>query len=155
MQTYSEKWTQLKQLKQINMYELLKSICEVNEFPFVYARRDYANLYDEVEKPNVPYIFLDPIVREDRSNDMGVTESVIYSGHFMLVMSSDIDEQSYNYRYQTYIKPLIAEAIGKIKDGIRCGAGVTFNQWRTTEVINLFDYNFDGLIVGYNISIND
>lgn len=137
------------------MYELLKSICEANEYPFIYARKDYANLYDEVEKPNIPYIFLDPVVRDYTANDMGVTESIIHSGHFIIVMSSDIDEVSYDYRYQTYIKPLIDEAIGIIKNGIRCGAGVSFNQWRTTEVINLFDYNFDGLIVNYNISIDD
>lgn len=137
------------------MYELLKNICEANEYPFIYARRDYANLYDEIEKPNVPHIFLDPIIREERSNDMGVTESIIYSGHFMLVVSSDIDETSYDYRYQTYIKPLLSGAMGAIKDGIRCGENVAFNQWRTTEIINLFDYNLDGLIVNYNISIDD
>jgi len=137
------------------MYNILKTICTTKSFPFVYARRDFQNLYDEVEQKNVPHLFLDPVIIEDVVNDMNVIEGKIYSGEFMLLVSSDIDEESYDERYQNHIKPLVDSEVEAIKEEIRCGQGVKFNLWRTIEVINVFDYNFDGLIVSYNITIEE
>jgi hypothetical protein len=137
------------------MYDILKTICTAESFPFVYARRDFQNLYNEVEQKNVPHLFLDPVIIEDVVNDMNVIEGKIYSGDFMVLVSSDIDEESYDARYQNHIKPLIDSAVATIKETIRCGQEVTFNLWRTIEVINAFDYNFDGLIVSYNITIEE
>lgn len=136
------------------MYEILKAICTAENWPFVYARKDFQNLFDEVEKPNVPHLFLDPVIIEDNENDMSVVESRVYSGDFMLLVSSDLDED-YEDRYQKHIKPLLDSAEVKIKETIRCGHKVTFTLWRKVEVINAFDYNFDGLIVSYNLTIEE
>lgn len=136
------------------MYEILQAICTAEAWPFVYARKDFQNLFDEIEKKQVPHLFLDPVIIEDVENDMNVVEAKVFSGDFMILVSSDIDEE-YNARYQNHIKPLIDSAIVKIKDSIRCGHKVTFNTWRTVEVINAFDYNFDGLIVSYNVTIEE
>lgn len=137
------------------MYDILKTICTAKSFPFVYARRDFQNLYDEAEQKNVPHVFLDPVITEDVVNDMNVVEGKIYSGDFMVLMSSDIDEEDYDARYQKYIKPIIETHVKNIKETIRCGQEVTFNLWRKVEVINAFDYNFDGLIISYNITIEE
>lgn len=135
------------------MYDILEQFCNDNNFPFVYARRDFANLYDEIEQKLIPHFFLDPVVIESSENDMGVTENETHSGSFMILVSSDIDELSYNDRYQKYIKPLIATSTDSLKDFLRCNFNLTINQWRTVEVINVFDYNFDGIIVNYNVTI--
>lgn len=135
------------------MYEILKAICLAEDWSFTYARTDFQNLFDEVEKVGVPHIFLDPVVIEDVENDMNVIEEKVYSGSFMILASSDLDKD-YEDRFQEYIKPLIDTAIVKVKESIRCGGEVvTFNLWRSVEVVNVFDYNFDGLIVSYNITI--
>ena len=137
------------------MYDILKSICATEDWVFTYARKDFQNLFNEIERVNIPHIFLDPVVIEDVVNDMGATEAKIYSGDFMIMVSSDIDCESYDQRFQDHIKPLIETSIESLKDSIRCGQNVSFNLWRTIEVINAFDYNFDGLIVSYNITIEE
>ena len=136
------------------MYEILKAIATEKGFPFMYARKDFQNLFDEVEVKNKTHIFLDAVEQEEVSNDNNITEAIIYSGRFMLVYSSDIDEQDYDTRYQNYIKPILDGDLKTIKEMIRCGYEVTFNQWKTIEVINALDYNFDGIIVNFNIKID-
>ena len=69
----------------------------------------------------------------------------------MLVLSSDLDEKTYDDRYQQYIKGLISDKNKVIKDSFKCRSEISINQWRTVEVINALDYNFDGLIVSYTI----
>lgn len=140
------------------MYDILKNIAEVqvlgaDQFGFVYARKDFANLYNEVEG-TVPIIFLDPVVIDTNFGDFNTVESVTYSGTFMLVVNSDIDETDYDYRYQNYIKPLLDGALTTIKGALVCTYPVTFNTWRTQEIINILDYTLDGVIVTYNITVD-
>jgi len=139
------------------MYEILKAIAAVqtgdpaaDQFGFMYARRDFQNLYNELE-PNKPVIVLDPVVIDSNFSEMGVVESVVYSGSFMILMSSDIDETDYDYRYQNYIKPLLTGALLTIKASLICDYPSTIEVWRTTEVINVLDYNFDGILINYRI----
>lgn len=135
------------------MYEFLKAIAAANGWEFDYGRADFHNLYEGVEKI-IPYVFLDPVKIKDNDNDSGVTESKTYSGSFMVVYSSKIDEISYDDRYQKYIKPVLDGAMDTIKTSLRCEYFATFKNWNTTEVINIFDYNFDGIICNYEIDVN-
>lgn len=140
------------------MYEILKQIAAVqvdgaDQFGFMYARRDFANLYNELE-PNKPVIFLDPVVIDSNFSEMGIVESVTYSGSFMILMSSDVDEVDYDTRYQAYIKPLLTGALLTIKAALICDYPSTIEAWRTTEIINVLDYTFDGIIVNYRINRN-
>lgn len=137
------------------MYEIIKAIAAANNWPFTYARKDFQNLFDGTEQLNVSHIFLDPVETEYKPNDTNIDESKVYSGHFMILYSSGIDEQDYDTRYQNYIKPIITGDLETLKDSIRCDYDVEFNLWKTTEIINALDYNFDGLIVTYNITITE
>ena len=134
------------------MYDILKTIATTNSYPFCYARKDYANLFDEVELPNIAHIFLDPIVIDSTFDDQNSEESKTYSGSFMILASSDIDEQDYDTRYQTYMKPLLNGASEIIKTAIQCEGSVNITLWRETEIINIFDYNLDGIVVTYVIT---
>lgn len=138
------------------MYEILKAFALANDWGFFYGRHDFQNLedLDETEAAKIQ-LFLDPVEIEENENDTNVTESAIHSGRFMLLMSSDIDEQSYDDRYQDYIKPLIETQLKILKESIACGYEVTFNLWKTIEVINILDFNFDGIIVTFNITIDE
>ena len=137
------------------MYEILKAIAAANNWGFFYARRDFANLEDLSEAEAAkPQLFLDPVKIKENENDTNVIESLTYTGTFVLVASSSLDELSYDYRYQTYIKPLIDNQLQTIKDTIRCGYDVKFNHWEYDEIINLFDYGFDGVLLHYRITVS-
>lgn len=137
------------------MKEILEAIALANNFPFEYSRHDYRNLFDEIEQENISHIFLDPVKITDNDNDEGVTESKTYEGFFLVVFSSSIDEGDYEARFDKYIKPIVTGDLKTIKHEIRCGNKTTFNIWRYTEVINMLDYNFDGLMVDYNVTIEE
>lgn len=137
------------------MYEILKALAAANGFKFEYGRHDFQNLHEAAEQKNVSHIFLDPVEIRDIENDSSVIEQKVYSGSFMILHSSDIDKKSYNDRYQDYIKPIVTEDLQTIKDAIRCGYEVTFDLWKTIEVINVFDFNFDGVICTYQLTIDE
>ncbi|OCK42537.1 hypothetical protein BA195_10195 [Tenacibaculum soleae] len=133
------------------MYEILKYIADYNNWIFEYARKDFHNLYNEAEQKNTPHLFVDPIQITEGFDEYNNVISTNYSGSFMLLLSSNIDEEDYNYRYQSYIKPIIEDSLKLIKEGIKCDGENLINNWRIIEVINAFDYNFDGVIITYSI----
>lgn len=136
------------------MYDFLKEFSELSEWNFEYGRADFNNLFEASEVQNKIHIFLDPVTTEKKKNDSGVVEKITYSGSFMMLYSSNIDEQDYEYRYLSFIKPIIDVEVEKFEDYISCEKEVDFEQWKINEIINMFDYNFDGIIVTYRISID-
>lgn len=131
------------------MYEILENISEDNNWRFVYARKDYQNLYEEVDKDQI-HLFLDPVKTATDFNERNQPIKTTYSGSFMLLVDSDFDED-YGVKYQKHIKPLFDDAIKVINEAVRC-EDMDINSWGTTEVVNLYDQNLDGLIVTYSVS---
>ena len=123
-----------------------------NGWRFIHARRDYQNLTDAlsfiddaVEGYGVgeTILFLDPVIYDATS-----TDGVVYSGNFMVLTKSDIDD-TYENKYAKYIEPLKQEILGSFKNNVRCSFEI--KQWRAIEVINVFDINADGLSVQFNL----
>lgn len=133
------------------MYDLIKEIALVNSWGFEYSRRDFANLYDK-EETTAPVIFLDPVATTDDFDEYGTVLSKSYSGSFMVLLSSNLDEEDYDTRYQTYIKPLVNGTLSQIKEAIKCTSSMYIESWREVEIINVFDYGFDGIVVTYSVS---
>ena len=131
------------------MYNKLKQISEENNWVFNYARRDFANLLNQAEGNNT-YLFLDPIQTSTDFDDYGNAESQTFTGSFMILKSSNLDE-GYEERYLTDIKPLIESQLKLIEAEFACSDYI-IDSWTTTEIINLFDYNFDGVVVKYSVS---
>lgn len=136
------------------MYEFLKAISEVRGWPFDYGRSDFHNLFNEPEQKNTVHLFLDPVKVSEEENDSGVTEDITFTGSFMIAYSSDIDEESYEDRYLKYMKPLMKDGEKYVKESLRCTYEPSFDMWEYTEVINALDYNFDGILVKYKVSVN-
>lgn len=136
------------------MYNLLKTICTDNEWVFEYARKDFHNLYEgELQVGDTtPVVFLDPVQITENFDEYSKVESTTYDGQFMVLLSSDIDEEDYDYRYQTYIKPIITSTLDTIKSAIVCDGVYTIQSWRSIEIINAFDFNADGVIITYSIN---
>lgn len=137
------------------MYEILKALATAESWVFTYGRTDFQNLFEASEQKNVSHLFLDPVKIRDIDNDSGVTEQKVYSGSFMILLSSVIDEKDYDTRYQNYIKPIVSGDLVTIKEELVCNQEAKVDVWETTEVINIFDYNFDGIIVTYQITIDE
>lgn len=133
------------------MYEFLKNIANNNDWIFEYSRQDYQNLVDDIESEKV-YLFVDPIQIDSRFSDSG-NETKSYSGKFMLLMSSDVDED-YLTKYENFIKPLIDDSLLVIKDSFACSA-FKINSFKTIEVVNLFDGNVDGVLINYQAELID
>lgn len=134
------------------MYELIKTICTTNNWYFQYSRSDYSNLFDEIEVAGKPHVFLDPVQIETIFDEFNSPTLKTYTGSFMILVSSDVDDEDYDKKYQDHIKPIINNTLVTIKDAIQCDGDMSFNLWREVEVINLFDYNLDGILITYSIS---
>ncbi|MBC5836783.1 hypothetical protein [Flavobacterium muglaense] len=131
------------------MYELLQTLAINNEWVFEYSKSDYQNLYDDMTTDKV-HLFIDPITIDTSFSDAGV-ETHTYSGKLMLLVSSDVDED-YKDKYINNIKPLMNEASTILKNALVC-ADATINKFTQVEVINLFDFNLDGLLITYSITL--
>lgn len=133
------------------MYNLLKNLAEDNDWIYEYSRADYQNLYDEMTNNKI-HLFVDPITTSSTFSDSGFEEKSSY-GKLMILVSSDVDED-YKQKYDNHIKPLIDGALQTLKDTLIC-ADANIQKFETTEVINLFDFNLDGVLVNYNVILND
>lgn len=127
------------------MYEFLKGIADENDWVFEYSRADYQNLTNDIENDKI-YFFVDPIIIDSKFNDAG-SESKTYSGRLMILVSSDVDE-NYIDKYDNHIKPLIDSTSEIIKGSFNC-SDFELLKFQTTEVINLFDSNLDGILINY------
>ena len=108
-----------------------------------------------MKKVSSTHIFLDPVVIEKLRDSDNVVHTLNYSGHFMLVFSSDIEEiNAYETRYENYIKPAIDTYLETIEEALKCTYEANILCWKITEVVNILDYNFDGIIVDYKVSVN-
>ena len=87
-------------------------------------------------------MFIDPIKRKNRKSNID------YAGYFMVLTRSNHDE-SYDERFAKHIEPLINLIHTTIFNSLNCEFDVL--QLETTEVINVFDWNADGLLVNYNL----
>ena len=132
------------------MYNILKNIAETNNFEFIYARRDFQNLNRGDADLNKIFLFLDPIQKNDSFDEYSNLISTTYNGTFMLVKQSNFGDD-YQVRFEEIIRPLIEEKLNLITDSFGC-TDYSIESWNTTEIINLFSQNFDGVIVSYSMT---
>tara|TARA_R110000824_G_scaffold234004_4_gene422445 strand:- start:1708 stop:2118 length:411 start_codon:yes stop_codon:yes gene_type:complete len=135
------------------MYTLLKTIATAESYEFMYARRDFQNLLTTIPTGQT-HLILDPVEITETFDEFNVVTGKQYSGQFLLVVSSDIDKGDYEDRYIDEIQPLLTGAIETIKSSLKCTGSVDIQLWRTVEVINMFDYNVDGISVTFQVLEN-
>lgn len=133
-----------------NIYDTLKALATTNGWGFIYGRRDYNNLFHEVEDKDKVYLFLDPVQIDGKYDEYNALVEDTFNGYFMLLKSSDFGK-GYDYKYEDDIKPLITEKLQIIWNTLS-DQEYGINVFRTTEVINEFDYNYDGILVNYSLT---
>lgn len=131
--------------------EKLKELALANGWRFKYARRDYQNLIDATQfisdemkdaGNGETVLFLDPVVR--KTENLGVR----YTGNFMVLKSSNLDE-NYEDRTEINIDPIVNQVMTVMVQKLKCIYDV--DNWTSIEVINVFDFNADGLSVNFNL----
>jgi hypothetical protein len=119
---------------------------------FEYARNDYQNLIDSTDfisdalegyGVGETIMFVDPMKRGITSRNQKT-----YSGSFMVLTKSDLDKD-YDDRFTLFIEPLIDLLMVSFRNKLKCEYDI--NTWESTEIINMFDWNADGLLITYNI----
>lgn len=122
------------------------------QWVFNHARRDYQNhqeitdfIYSESSSHSEgqTFLFLDPVVRRPLPN------GVRYIGNFMILTNSDIDKD-YDQKYQDYIEPLLDIFKKELFNLLRCSYDI--NNLSAIEVINVFDFNADGISVSFDLT---
>ena len=118
---------------------------------YEYARRDYQNLIDAtdfvadaIEGYGIgeTMMIVDPIVRG------GETDNITYKGSLMILTKSDLDDD-YSSRKTKYIDPLLEIAFNEMKHPLQCNFDI--NKWEVIELINMLDWNADGIMITYNL----
>lgn len=133
------------------MKEHFEQLAKDNDWEFLYAPKSYQNIYEEMQE-NKLHFFMEPLTINSKFDDFGI-ETPTYNGKLFLAYSSDIDED-YEVRYEKYIKPIILGGLQLLKESLStdCGTSYRVDSLSTTEVINLFNYNLDGLYINYSIT---
>ncbi|AGO47828.1 hypothetical protein Phi46:1_gp17 [Cellulophaga phage phi46:1] len=136
------------------MKDFLENLAEINGWGFDYGRQDFLNLFDGTHDEKI-HIACDPIKIDRTYTPAGTVESVSNTCSFLIGLSSDYDEENYKYRYDNYIKPLLDEKLKIIENGVRCSGNMEIVSLGSIEVVNsnLFDFNFDGLLINCVIKI--
>ena len=103
------------------------------------------------------YFLLDPVVESEGVSEYGGDGDMEYSGSFMILVKSDLDNVYHNQqeqdktmgKYNKNIKPL-KTSLNLFKNVIDCSE-YERQTWSKVEVIDEMDVNFDGLIVTYKL----
>lgn len=103
------------------------------------------------------YCLLDPVTRSIASSDNGGIGEITYSGSFMLVVKSNLDNNYHNQKgqdkatgkYESNILPLLT-SLNSLKGLIDC-SDYQVLSWSIVDVINAMDANTDGIIITYSV----
>lgn len=147
-----------------DIVEILREIVETGlGWEFTYGRKDFQNLEPaESEDDPKTYFFLDPVSRDPIYSTSGTFTGVSdYEGFFMILSKSQMDEVYDNQqetdaddgKYRKYINPKIQLLYGDFGKKLGCVDSVQIIRMKGTDVINMFDTNFDGLLVNFKFKV--
>jgi hypothetical protein len=146
-----------------DLVEVLRNLVENElEWKFCYARRDFDNIVEaDSANDTKNYFFLDPISRVPvRDQFGGRTGQIDYEGYFMILSKSDLDEvydgqndvNPNDGKYKKYIQPKLAALANDFENKLACVADITIVRTSISDIINIFNDNFDGILVNFKFS---
>jgi hypothetical protein len=133
----------------MDLPQLFENICIELGYIFSYGNNANKNLIDNGFNKDDVYFLLDPISRNKTKSEFSGNGLMTYSGNFMFVMNSELNE-NYNDKYKYNILPLLSK-LEDFEYKIECN-NYQINNWDSTEIIDFLDANFDGFIISFNIS---
>jgi len=124
---------------------------------FSYGNKANQNLLRSNLTLTDKYMLLDPITRVKSKSEFGGTGEVTFSGSFMLVVKSNLDNVYHNQKevvatsgkYKSNIEPLLTQ-VELLENLLDCSQ-YEITGWSIIDVINQLDANLDGIIVTFSI----
>lgn len=125
---------------------------------FNYGKDHWQNLGDYVNDVQMDfedrqkYLLL---LWKDRNfvlNNFGGVQGYSFDGELVLLVRSKISDEDYNYKYETHIRKLEAEAEKLFNQFSDCD-GWLIKNWKEIEVENEYDTNMDGLKIRFTIEL--
>lgn len=142
-----------------DIIEDFENYAEQLDWFFSYGNKANQNLLQSDLEVDKKYLILDPVRRLKKFSEYGGVKGIDFSGSFILVVKSTIDQEYYKNKdgvlsgkYNENIKPLINIEIKKLEDLFNCSS-YNVTEWSIIDVTDIFDVNLDGLIVNFKMSI--
>ena len=143
-----------------DVYDIFKTDTEGFGWKFSYGNTANRNLLRSDKVVGEIYFLLDPITRGRGFSEFGGTGIQTFTGSFMLVVKSNLDNVYDNQKgvdatdgkYQKNIKPLLDVELLKLEDSINC-SDYQITGWSIVDAVNALDANMDGIIVTYTLSV--
>ena len=133
----------------------IKSISEnILSMSFQYGDKPSLNLYDGEDNGGY-FLWLLPVESKNIIDQYNKTIMIDWDIAFFIAKKSDIDSESdyYNHKWELNIKPIYDNGyIQTFTSSLTCGGIYTMSNVVVKEVINLFDWNMDGVYVTATIS---
>lgn len=104
------------------------------------------------------YFLLDTITRSKSNSEFGGTGEITFSGSFMLVVKSDLDNVYDNQKqqdrikgkYTKNIKPLLETDLVLFENLVNCSQ-YEITSWSIVDAVNALDLNTDGVVVTFTV----
>ena len=126
---------------------------------FSYGNAANTNLFRSDSIVDKIYLLLDPVTRSHVGSINGGIGETTFSGSFMLLVKSNLDNNYHNQKgqdkssgkYEKNILPLL-DSLGSLKSLIDCSdVEILSGGWVVVDAINALDANMDGVIVTYSV----
>jgi len=126
---------------------------------FSYGNSANNNLLASDQITDQIYLLLDPVTRNPIPSEFGGVSGYTFSGQFMLLVKSSLDNVYHNQkdqpkaqgRYEKNIAPLLDEAMS-LHSVFGC-TDYEITKWSMIDAINVLDANHDGVVVTFGFRI--
>jgi hypothetical protein len=146
----------------VDFVRILQDYCVANGYEYHYGKKANLNLLSSDLDINKIYCLHEPSSRKTEMNsNKSKVKSYLFSGLFMLVKKSDLDMPYFKEKnnsesiskYVVNIEPLLT-IFKKMANDWGC-TDIELVQLDCVDAVDLFDNNNDGIIVTYQIRINE
>ncbi len=125
---------------------------------FSYGNAANRNLLSSDLEADKLYFLMDTITRDKETSEFGGTGEVTFTGNFMLVIKSNLDNVYDNQKdvaytdgkYDKNIRPIIETNLVEFEDYINC-SNYEITSWSFIDAVNVLDMNLDGVIVTFTV----
>lgn len=145
-----------------DIVEVFETYADSYGWQFSYGNKYNQNLLQSDLVGGRVYMILDPVTRVRAHSQYGGTGDSTFTGSFLLVVKSTIDQVYHNQqndfvppvegKYNQNIKPLLTTEIIKLENELDCSA-YEITNWSIIDVVNALDINVDGILVTFGVKI--
>lgn len=144
----------------LDLYDEFTVHTQTLGWTFSYGNASNQNLLSSSLNDSEIYLLLDTITRVRLFSEFGGEGEQTFSGSFMLLIKSNLDnvydsqrnQDPANGKYQKNIKPLLDVEIVKLEDEINCSQ-FEIKKWEIVDAIDVLDVNLDGIVVTYELTV--